>query len=111
MTLGAIQVWFGNKDAVTKQIVLLQILYELTIVLRSMSVEAKRSKLLEAAMLSSELTHRVSSELMLSLNNQQGFSDGDLISLIDGVLTDVRFDGYSSSVWDQVIKKVDRIME
>ena len=108
MDMAAVKPWFSAKSATEKHIIMLSLMWELTIVLRSMSTSVGNKELLMAALLASELTHKLSAYLISLAKGLSTYGNGDVLSLIDVVLTDERFFGQAINVWRNVKKTTDR---
>jgi len=107
MSLSAMQSWFKTMSNNKKAITILKVMYEMTIVVRSMSVSEDRSKLLAASMLNSEMNHRISNYAASLLSGQPSVPEDVIISMIDASLADDRFAGYAEHVWEKIVKEVD----
>ena len=109
MELVEMQSWFKRLPDEKKAIAIIKVMYEMTIVIRSMSASEGREKLLDAALLSSELNHRISNFAVSKLSGQPNFPDDVVISMIDATLADEQFADYAAHVWEKIVKETNGI--
>jgi hypothetical protein len=110
MNLLQMKTWFAEKSPAQKKFTALMIAHKLTIVLRDIVSSTDTKEALAAAILISELDHRLLSYVTASMTRQPTFPDDFIVEIIDTALTDKALSGAANQVWEDVTTKVDDLV-
>jgi hypothetical protein len=99
--------WFSTQSLTKKQFATLMVAHKLTIVLRDIINSSSKHEALAAAVLISELDHRLLSYVTASMTRTATFPDDTLVEMITTTLTDPLLARFASHVWNEVTSTVD----
>ena len=105
MDLASKQSWFTAQPEPFKILVLLEMLYQLTIVMRGISTEADTDLKWEAAWQASECHHRVLEYVRgLLFRSESNYPDDVIVEIVDHKLSHPALEPYTRSVWDRAVE-------
>jgi len=103
------QSWFAAQPEPFKIAVLIEVLYQLTIVMRGISTEADTDHKWEAAWEASELHHRVLEYVRsLLFRSDRNYPDDVIIEIVDYKLSRPALAPYTRSVWDRAVEAASK---
>jgi hypothetical protein len=109
MDLASKQAWFAAQPEPFKIALLIEVLYQLTIVMRGISTQQDASRKWEAAWEASECHHRVLEYLRaLMYRSSQNYPDDVIVEIVDYKLARSALQPYASAVWDDAVDAVTR---
>ena len=101
--------WYTELDASTKKLTLVLISYNLTLALRGIAAAMSKDETLAAALLISELNHRLMGCVTADVTNRPGYPDDVIISMVDGTLSDRRLGGHADFIWGSVKSTIGKV--
>jgi len=105
MDLPSKQAWFAAQPEPFKILVLIEVLYQLTIVMRGVSTEVDTDHKWEAAWQASECHHRVLEYVRsLLFRSDDNYPDDVIIEIVDYKLSRPALAPYTGSVWDRAVE-------
>src|SRR2546428_804857 len=103
--LASKQSWFAAQPEPFKILVLLEVLYQLTIVMRGISTEVDTDLKWEAAWQASECHHRVLEYVRgLLFRTHDNYPDEVIIEIVDYKLSRPALEPYTRPVWDRAVE-------
>lgn len=110
MDLASKQAWFAAQPEPFKILVLIEVLYQLTIVMRGVSTEPDTALKWEAAWEASECHHRVLEYVRaLMFRSQHNYPDDVIIEIVHHKLgRPALLQPYARSVWDHAVEAATR---
>jgi hypothetical protein len=105
MDLPSKQAWFAAQPEPFKILLLIEVLYQLTIVMRGISTEADTDRKWEAAWEASECHHRVLEYVRsLLFRSDHNYPDDVIIEIVDYKLSRPALEPYTGSVWERAVE-------
>jgi hypothetical protein len=109
MDLPSKQAWFAAQPEPFKIALRIEVLYQLTIVMRGISTEADTDLKWEAAWEASELHHRVLEYVRsLLFRSEHNYPDDVIIEIVDYKLSRPALAPYTRSVWDRAVEAASK---
>lgn len=109
MDLASKQRWFAAQPQPFKVLLLVEVLYQLTIVMRGISTERDTDLKWQAAWEASECHHRVLEYVRsLMMRSEQNYPDDVIIEVINYKLSRPALASYTRSVWDRAVENATR---
>jgi hypothetical protein len=109
MDLVSKQAWFAAQPEPFKIALLIEVLYQLTIVVRGISTQEDTSRKWEAAWEASECHHRVLEYVRaLMSRSRDNYPDDVIIEIVHHKLGRAALQPYARSVWDNAVDAATR---
>jgi hypothetical protein len=105
MDLASKQLWFAAQPESFKILMLTEVLYQLTIVMRGISTEEDTALKWQAAWEASECHHRVLEYIRsLMMRSRDNYPDDVIVEIVDYKLSRPSLEPYTRSVWDRAVE-------
>jgi len=99
------QAWFSAQPAPLKILFLLEIMHELTLVLRDVSTTANNDLMWKSAWTISECNHRLLGYATVAMTQQPHYPDDVIIEILFDHLRHGPLEPYAQNVWDRAVER------
>ena len=103
--------WFVSQTEQTKDFALLEVVGELTIVIRDVFSSQDEPTRLRVAWLMSELTHRLVGHVTTGMSGNPRYPDDVIIGILFDYLETPDLQKHASHVWDRAVEQARRFMK
>jgi hypothetical protein len=103
-----IKEWFAAQPAPFRNLILLEVASELTVVLRVISTEQGKDELLKSHWVVSECQHRLLGYVTAAMTDQEHYPDDVIIEILFDHLDHPALRAYTQHVWDKAVQQADR---
>jgi hypothetical protein len=103
MDLASKQLWFAAQPEPFRVLVLLEVIHELTLVLRDISTLGDRDLMWRSAWIISECTHRLVGYATAAMTGQPHYPDDVIIEILFDHMGHDKLAPYTHHVWDRAV--------
>jgi hypothetical protein len=103
MDLASRQSWFATQPERFKLLLLIEVMHELTIVLRDISTTGDKNLMWRSAWLISECNHRLLGNASAVLTRQPCYPDDVVVGILFDYLDNQTLEPYTLNVWDRAV--------
>jgi len=108
MDLASKQSWFAAQPEPFKILVLLEVMHELTLVLRDVSASADKDLMWKSAWLVSECNHRLLGYASAVMTRQPHYPDRVIVEILFDHIGNAALEPYACRVWDRAVESATR---
>ena len=105
MDIASKQSWFSAQPPPLKILFLLEIMHELTLVLRDVSTTANNDLMWKSAWTISECNHRLIGYATAAITQQPHYPDDVIIEILFDHLRHGPLEPYAQNVWDRAVER------
>lgn len=108
MDLASRQSWFATQPERLKLLLLIEVMHELTIVLKDVSTTGDKDLMWRSAWLISECNHRLLGYASAVMTRQPHYPDDVLVGILFDYLNHQILEPYTRNVWDRAVEATTR---